>query len=202
MSSEVVLLGDSIFDNRMHVAVGQSVKDHLQEMLPHTRISMLAADGATTADVLAQQKNFDSRSAQLFLSVGGNDALLHAALLDTPVASSADVLRIFSNIGNSFEATYNLIVSRCLKMVSRMSVCTIYEGSFADEDYQRRVSSALSFFNDRITKIALANHVEILDLRTVCSVPEDFVKNIEPSMLGGRRIAQAVATSFKRNCLG
>lgn len=38
----------------------------------------------------------------------------------------------------------------------------------------------------------------VVDLRLVCSAPEDYVNAIEPSSLGGMRIAGAIARALGR----
>jgi hypothetical protein len=51
-------------------------------------------------------------------------------------------------------------------------------------------------FNDRILRIAARSGLEVLEvleLRDVCTAPADFVMQIEPSALGAREIADAIA---------
>ena len=70
----VVLLGDSIFDNAHYVKPGQSVSDHLTRLqIEH---KLLAVDGSVTVQVLDQLKNVPKNATDLFVSSGGNDALI------------------------------------------------------------------------------------------------------------------------------
>ena len=46
-TANITLVGDSIFDNGVYVARGESVIDHLRKMLPQgARATLLAKDGA------------------------------------------------------------------------------------------------------------------------------------------------------------
>lgn len=53
--------------------------------------------------------------------------------------------------------------------------------------------AALSHFNDVIVLAASKARLPILDLRQVCATAADYANWIEPSDVGGRRIANAVA---------
>ncbi|MGJ7538397.1 MULTISPECIES: SGNH/GDSL hydrolase family protein [unclassified Variovorax] len=188
----LILAGDSVFDNGRHVDPGEEVLTHIRKSLPDWHISMLAKDGATTLmlrDQLAVQKVEDS---YLLVSIGGNDALLNAGILDMPASSTAEVLDLLSDVTEEFEKSYRSAIERCLEITSRLFVCTIYHGNFPDPEYQKRVSIALDVFNSRIIKIAAEQGIGILDLRAVCNAPADFSKGIEPSEKGGKKISDAV----------
>ncbi len=63
---------------------------------------------------------------------------------------------------------------------------------FYDQELQKLAEAGLSFFNDVITEEALRRHSPILDLREVCSEPEAFANDIEPSEVGGDLITDAI----------
>ncbi len=76
MAPEVVLLGDSIFDNGVYVAGGPDVRQQLEERLPQGwESTLLAVDGDVTSDVYVQVERLPSRATHLVISTGGNDAL-------------------------------------------------------------------------------------------------------------------------------
>lgn len=72
-------------------------------------------------------------------------------------------------------------------------MCTIYNGSFPDASYQRLVSTALMVFNDVILRVGIEFGLTILDLRFVCSSASDYANPIEPSSIGGEKIARCIA---------
>ena len=78
----VVLLGDSVFDNKAYVAGGPDVVTQLRARLPAGwRASLAAVDGAVTADVARQLGRVPHGATHLVVSVGGNDALRQEAVL-------------------------------------------------------------------------------------------------------------------------
>ncbi|MEN9358499.1 MAG: hypothetical protein RL095_34 [Verrucomicrobiota bacterium] len=52
----------------------------------------------------------------------------------------------------------------------------------------------IAIFNDSIATLARRQGIDLLDLRLVCTEPEDFAATspIEPSDGGGRKIARAI----------
>jgi hypothetical protein len=196
----IVLLGDSIFDNASYVKAGAAVIDHLEEMLPRQWSAvLLAVDGATARQVASQVRSIPSDATDLFLSVGGNDALSHTEVLDAPVKSSADTWRLLAKIISEFEMGYREAVTACLRKNLPLTVCTIYNGNFPDADYQLRASVALQTFNDSIARIAREKGCDLLELRSVCSKPAHYANPIEPSEAGGKEIARAILEMVERS---
>jgi hypothetical protein len=190
----VVLLGDSIFDNARYTAGGPDVITHLREALPQdSRATLLAVDGATADEVLAQLKRMPSDATHLVLSAGGNNALMNSNILHSPADSSSQVLRELADISREFETEYRRTIQACLQQQLPLSICTIYNGCFHDEHLQKSISSALMVFNDVILRIGIEFQLTIIDLRHVCSAPADYANSIEPSCRGGEKIAQVIS---------
>jgi len=190
----IVLLGDSIFDNAAYTDGGPDVVAQLRGLLPAGwRASLAAVDGAQAADVAAQLAVVDASATHLVLSVGGNDALLASGLLDEPVYSSADALRLIAATVREFEARYRAAVAACLARGLPVVVCTIYHGNFPEADYRERAIVALTALNDAIVRTAADHGLDVIDLRAVCDLPQDYANPIEPSVTGGAKIARAVA---------
>ncbi len=194
----LVLLGDSILDNAAYTAGGPDVATQLRGLLPAGwRATLAAVDGSQAVDVAAQLARLPSGVAgdatHLVLSVGGNDALMASGLLDEPVYSSADALRLVAASVREFEGRYRAAVAACLARGLPLALCTIYHGNFPDADYRERVVVALAVFNDAIVRTAFAHGLDVIDLRAVCTEPGDYANPIEPSSTGGAKIARAIA---------
>ncbi|MCD6043148.1 MAG: hypothetical protein K0R40_2751, partial [Burkholderiales bacterium] len=157
------------------------------------RATLAAVDGATTGDVPRQLKKLPDDATHLVLSVGGNDALGNAALLNVPVRSSAGALALLADAVHGFEASYRKCLEACLQRQLPLTVCTIYNGHFDDADYQRIAALALALFNDVILRCAVEQALPVLELRLICARPEDYANPIEPSSVGGEKIAAAIA---------
>ena len=52
---------------------------------------------------------------------------------------------------------------------------------------------ALAVFNDVVVRTAAAHGLDVIDLRAVCDQPQDYANPIEPSAIGGAKIARAIA---------
>lgn len=193
----VALLGDSIFDNAPYTSGGPAVIDHLLNVLPRDwNADLLAFDGSTSRDVPSQLRNLTALHTHLVLSAGGNDALLRADVLEATVVSSGAALLLLADAADEFEQTYRAAIDECLTFGLPLAVCTIYDGNFPDREYQRAARTALLAFNDVIVRTAIERSLRVIDLRRVCTTPADYANPIEPSVLGGSKIAQAIRTAL------
>jgi hypothetical protein len=190
----VVLLGDSVFDNAAYVRGGPDVVAQLRPLLPAGWTATLrAVDGAVTADVPAQLARLPADASHLVVSVGGNDALGHVGLLNERASSSAQVLGRLADAGEAFAARYRRTLRAVVGLALPTVVCTVYEGSFEDEATGRLARTALTVFNDAITRAAFERRLDLIDLRLVCTDPADYANPIEPSVQGGGKIARVIA---------
>jgi hypothetical protein len=195
----VVLLGDSIFDNAAYVPGGPDVTAQLRRHLPPGWSATLeAVDGATTADMRFQYGRIPEEATHLVLSVGGNDALGHVDILERRAASTAEVLALLADVRDAFAARYAEVLEELLTRRLPLTLCTIYEGSFPDARMQRLAATALAVFNDAILRAAFQHRLDVIDLRLVCDEAADYANPIEPSVLGGEKIARAIARAVRR----
>ena len=192
----VILLGDSIFDNAAYTAGGPDVVSQLRKLLPSGwTATLLAVDGHRTEDVNRQLAAVPKGATHLVLSVGGNDALSHGDLLNRPARSAAEVLTLLAGAAGELEDRYRRLVGRLLQTGLPLTICTVYNGNFPDPDFQRIASTALSSFNDAILRVGFERRLTIIDLRLVCDKPADYANPIEPSSVGGAKIARAISAA-------
>lgn len=191
----VVLLGDSIFDNKAYVGEGPDVIAQVNEALPPGFTATLAArDGATISDIEGQLETMPSDATHLVVSVGGNDALQHEDLLEESARSVAEVLDKLAKIKAAFEKDYGAMLDAVLARKLPVAVCTIYEARYDDPTTRRIAAAGLSVFNDVILREAFARGLPVIDLRLMFDDDEDYANDIEPSVEGGAKIARAIAT--------
>ena len=190
----VALLGDSVFDNAAYVAAGEpDVVRQVRARLPAgSRATLLAVDGSRLPNVARQLAAVPSDATHLILSCGGNDALGHAGLLEERASSVAECLDKFAGAGRQFERDYSGVVASLAARNLPAVVCTIYYPQFPDAVVQRLAVTALSVFNDCITRAAFSAGLPLIDLRLVCDGASDYANPIEPSARGGDKIARAV----------
>ena len=193
----VVLRGDSSFDNGAYTRGGPDVIAQLRERLPAGwRATLGAVDGATTDDLDRQVATLPSDASHLIVSVGGNDVLGHADLLERRVRSASEVLDELAGAAERFEERYRRAVRPLVARRIPLTICTIYNGSFPDSAFQRLASTALCVFNDAILRVAFEYALDAIDLRLVCNEARDYANPIEPSSHGGAKIAQAIVRAL------
>jgi hypothetical protein len=194
----VVLLGDSIFDNAAYVAGGPDVRAQLQACLPHSwRATLLAVGGSRTPDVLAQLRQLPPDASHLVISVGGNDALDHLDFLTAPAQSVAEALDGLAAMAEAFEPAYHRMVQAALQHALPTTLCTIYYPCFPVPGVRRRAVTALAVFNDAIIREAFTAGIPLCDLRLICTAEADYANPIEPSVVGGAKIAAAIARAVR-----
>ena len=202
-----VLLGDSIFDNATYVPDGLSVQEHLRVALDaldpdQHQVLLLAVDGDYITDVHDQIRALPVESTHLFLSVGGNDALRYAAQLQSRADSLAVALAALAEMKTEFNHRYGELLNQLSAFNKPLTVCTIYDQAPTQDPGLRLLAfTALSLFNDCITRQAIQSGLPLIDLRLVCSDPGDYsaVSPIEPSHQGGQKIAQRIATVISQH---
>jgi lysophospholipase L1-like esterase len=191
--THIVLLGDSVFDNAAYVNGGIDVIRHLRSQIPSGwQATLRAVDGSITQSVYGQTLDLPSDTTHLIVSVGGNDALHRAGLLEAKAQSVAEALNLLADTGEEFEYHYRRMLEAVLALKMPTAVCTIYHPRFPEPVIQRLAVTALSVFNDIIIREAVRAGVPLLDLRLICNRDEDYANPIEPSEEGGRKIAEAI----------
>jgi hypothetical protein len=198
----VVLVGDSIFDNAAYVT-GPDVITLLRQMLPAGWTATLAArDGAVLGDISRQLRSLPADTTHLVVSAGGNDALRLAGILQAPASSMAAAVARIADARDHFWGAYSRMLREVIATRRPVALCTIYDPRFADPTMRRITSAALGVLNDCITREVFAAGMPLIDLRLVASNDADFANAIEPSVVGGKKIAAAITEMLARHDFG
>lgn len=191
--AHIVLLGDSILDNKAYVGTEPDVISHLQEMIPSDwQTTLQAVDGSLVENVSRQFLTSPLDATHLIISVGGNNAIMNADVLGLKVNSSAEVFNNLSNRISTFEYHYHEMLKMVLSRNLPTAVCTIYYPNSPEPSFQKLAVAALSSFNDVIIRQAILHNLPFLDLRLICNEKDDYANEIEPSSKGGRKIAKKI----------
>lgn len=190
----LVLLGDSIFDNEIYVPGEPSVTKQVQANLPADwRVTLLAVDGAITTEVLDQLRDLPADTTHLALSTGGNDALETIPKLDQSATSVYNALSYLNQWQTEFRQDYRKVITALKSTGLPLVACTVYDQvpSLTGE-----LRTALSLFNDVIVFESARQKIPTIDLRLVCTGPDDFSaeSDIEPSAQGGEKIARLLSS--------
>ncbi|MDJ0387324.1 SGNH/GDSL hydrolase family protein [Roseomonas sp. E05] len=193
-AGHIVLLGDSIFDNKAYVAGGPDVVTQLRgDLPPGWRASLAAMDGAVAAGVNQQLPRLPAGATHLVISAGGNDALWHERVLGERVGSVGEALVRLAAVQTEFQRSYREMLDAVVGRGLPTTVCTIYDPRFPDLVRRKIGTTGLALFNDVITREAFARGLPVIDLRLVCNEDGDFANPIEPSVQGGGKIAAEIA---------
>jgi hypothetical protein len=198
----IVLLGDSIFDNARYVPNQPSVIDQLRHSLSKDwKATLLAVDGHVAKDVLYQMNQIPSDSTHLFVSVGGNDALGESGVIYQKVGTVAEGLELLQEVHIRFRDDYCKMLRGVLALKKPTVVCTIYDSI---PGLQTAELTALSLFNEVILRAAFQAGVPVIDLRLLCDQPGDYshLSPIEPSVVGGAKIARVIAEVATKHDFG
>ncbi len=191
--NHIVLLGDSVFDNKAYINGGLDVIAQIRRQIPaEWKASLRAVDGSVVENVRRQVLDLPDDATHLVISAGGNDAILNAGILQQKVASSAEVLDKLADIAGEFEYRYLEMLQGVLSLKKPTAVCTIYYPRIPEPFTQKIAVAALATFNDVIIKQAFSAGVPLIDLRLVCDEDSDYANEIEPSEKGGGKIANAI----------
>jgi hypothetical protein len=199
--AHIVLLGDSIFDNKSYVGTGgKDVVTHLREAIPNDwQATLKAVDGSLIENVSRQLSDVPETATHLIVSVGGNNALMNSDVLQMRADSSAQVLNELANRCEVFERQYQEMLKAVSAINLPSAVCTIYFPNFPDAQIQQIAVAALATFNDAIIRQAIQSGLPFLDLRLICSEKRDYANEIEPSDIGGKKIAQKIFELIKQH---
>lgn len=198
--AHIVLLGDSIFDNKVYVGDEPDVVSHLRAVIPQDwQATLKAVDGSLVENVGGQVAEIPTDATHLFVSAGGNDALMNADILGTKASSAADIFNDLYNRIHSFEIQYRRMLEMVSSQTLPITVCTIYYPNFSDYSFQKIATAALSAFNDAIIKQAILSRIPLIDLRLVCNEKDDYANDIEPSGKGAKKIAAKIFEIVKNH---
>jgi hypothetical protein len=198
--NHIILLGDSIFDNAAYVSGGHNVITHLRQQIPSEwQASLKAVDGSVVENVREQALGLPAAATHLFVSAGGNDAILNADVLQMKASSSAEVFDRLADLASTFEHHYREMLRAVLKLNKPTAVCTIYYPRIPEAFAQKIAVAALATFNDVIIRQAFLVGIPVIDLRLVCNEDSDYANEIEPSESGGKKIASVIARVTKEH---
>ena len=198
----VVLFGDSIFDNAAYTFGDLAVIDQLRLALPpKSTATLLAVDGHTTRDVITQIQRLPANASHLVLSIGGNDALDQEAILAARVGTVIQALDKLSALAGEFQNDYKSLIVRFQSLGRPLLLSTIFDHV---PGLPGGLKTALALFNDVILRVAMEQGLPVLDLRMICKAPADYsVKSpIEPSSQGGAKIAAVIANALVAHDFG
>ncbi len=185
-----LLLGDSILKNDAYVSDGKSVENLLVERT-NGKTTCLAVDHSKIVDIYSQvdkiPEELNTSQTTVFLSAGGNDILTHYVDQGN---DSTDT----SILGTMFAAYKKLIKSIQKKLPNaNIVLLDIY---YPDNMTYKQYHSVIDSWNKMVYEYAGKNGFSVLKISGVLTKPDDFSFGIEPSTTGGRKLVDAILSSY------
>ena len=154
----------------------------------------------------------------MVVSIGGNDLLNNISFLQTTSELSKvmgkdariekwGVRELNPSRNRVFEETYFKIIQPFTKQYetivanlsnhrAKLLLCTVYEGDLVDSDEFSDVNNSsktmVSVFNDIVYRTANKYGANVQELREIFVSSEDYANPIEPSHIGGGKLAKAI----------
>jgi hypothetical protein len=176
----VIFLGDSVLNNSAFVPFDKTVKS---QMFKYATVKSFAKNGAILADIPFQISqlpvHIDGPQTTIFISIGGNNLLnLH----NTP-----------NGMNKLIKQHSNLVDRVSIYMpTSRIVVFNVYN------PLDKRYSVYLNTIREWNRKLKLcvynAKNIEHADISAVMTHSTDFVHSIEPSAIGGKKLAMLMSS--------
>ena len=224
MTKKIILLGDSIIDNKSYILSNElDVTEHLEKLFsndPNVVIENHAVDGDTMLQL--EKNHLDSNlllgATHIVVSIGGNDLLYNISFLQS-TSKLSKVMGKGAMIGKwgakelnpsrnkvfeetyfeiiePFKKQYETIVANLSNHRANLLLCTVYEGDLVDSDEFSDVSNSsktmVSIFNDIVYRVANKFNADVLELRDIFTSSDDYANPIEPSHIGGEKLAQSI----------
>ena len=184
IKNNIVLLGDSIFQNKDHVKFNNSVEYYLKKKFNNALV--LAKNNAKIEDLLMQYKQLpdylDNNNTFLFISIGGNDLLER---YDNNKESIYN-FKVLNNIFDYYKETINILleITDCNIILSDL----YYVSDYNYHKYHLLVNK----WNNLLESFASEKKLDLLKLSNNLYKPIHFINSIEPSKIGSQIIVNNI----------
>ena len=176
-TESIILVGDSILKNNSYVLEENSV-EKLLSTKTNAHVYCFAVNDSTIKDAQEQvnilPQHLNEPSTCIFLSIGGND-----------------ILKGIDPISSIFRQ-YMDLVDTLQKRMDKTKIVLINLYYPTDEKYNKYYSSVKKW-NDLVGAFAKDNELKVLDASTILLKEEDFTSEIEPSKIGGNKLANEIS---------
>jgi len=209
-SPKIILLGDSVLNNKQYVPNDKSVGAFLKKSYPDT--NLLAKDDAKIKDVYDQLKDANKQGNQfIFLSAGGNDIMKLIDRYGAPARNDNLLEKLRDKVDDIF-SDYVKLVDAIQKKIpgAKVGLFNVYypvDYSFEFNTDPKIIEKLITYWNRKLTskfisfnedKVMLNNPL-LIRIDELLTEPGDFINQIEPSVTGGRKIATLMEKFVQKN---
>jgi len=184
----IILLGDSILKNNSYVSDGKSVENILAEK--NVNVSCFAEDHAKIVDIYSQIDkipiDMNNPNTFIFLSAGGNDILSYYVDQGHDITDSSFLTPMLSAYKKLVKSIQNRMPQ------SKIILLDVY---YPDNLKFKQYHSIIKEWNNMLYDFANnpANNIYgVIRISNSLTSSEDFSFGIEPSSIGGKKIANLI----------
>jgi len=198
----LVLLGDSTIDNGNWTS-GPCVTDQVRQQEPLT--TMCALDGALIAAVCEQVRSSPEDATHYIVSVGGNNATGATTTVLGEVGDAEEAIIRLHTFVQTFELQFSSMIEQLVQAIhgKPLIVCSCYNPCFAAFDVttvgQEAANTTMALIADAILRVATRFKLPVIDWRRVMTQVEDFANPIEPSSIGGAKMASCIVSVVRNH---
>lgn len=189
-NSTIILLGDSILKNNSYVPAGKSVDALVKKNNRGGEVYSFAVNDSKIVDVYEQINKLpldvNNESTIIFLSVGGNDILEMFQNYD----DSSSQQEILITMGKAYKKLVKSIQTRMNK--SKIVLLDLYYPENIKYKQYRAVIQKWNTILREMSKDKTNNIDGIIPISELVTSSNDFTLGIEPSQIGGEKIARSI----------
>ena len=178
----LILMGDSVFNNTNYVDKGHSIKDIINKK--YSNVTIVAQDNSVINDLKKQYQlipnSKNESDSKIIVSIGGNDLLNHYKIND--ISDTKYVDTIFNNYVSNIEYLTD-------NFKGEVIICNIY---YPQDKSYKKFHPIIDNWNKKINNFSTTHNLKVVNLDEFINKKHHFVKGIEPSYQGGLAIKQSM----------
>jgi lysophospholipase L1-like esterase len=192
-TKNIIFLGDSILKNNNYVSNGESIEEILIRKMQTNNVYNYAQDDSTIHEVYYQlsfiPEKVNQSSTSLFLSIGGNDIIKQYIIQGNNVNDFTILDALFSK--------YKKLVKTIQEKMDKTQITLLnlyYPNQNGFKEYYPLIQKWNSLLNEFINRSS--EKYSVVDLSSLLHNQHDFIDNIEPSIVGGEKIANLLLANL------
>jgi len=143
-----------------------------------------------------RMRQIPADATHIAISLEGAWAIEASGLLQVEVRTIRDALATLARAADEFERIFTELIRAALETDLPTVVCTLVPARASGLEQQRVTATALSVFNDRILRLAVAASLSIVELRLVCNEDADYASETLLSRDGVRKAANVIRAAL------
>jgi len=190
----VVLLGDGLGDLARMQQSGALEGRLLPARSEPWKLTLLSASDIARTSL---RPDIPKDATHVVISIEGNRAIEASGVLGGQPASYEEGLARLSFAADQFEDQVEALIRAGQATRLPTVICTMWPPRYPEPVRQRAAVAALTIFNWRIFRRALAAGISIVDLHNACSEQSDYADDTLLSMSGLRKAANVVSRALR-----